>query len=420
MSYDTPYSDLSGKHANQIFSCSRAEGKITGSLRFRMKAIFALLVFAGSADAQEPYYPPPETKGGWRSVVTANGVPTPEQKAKILGTTDLNWDRLQEAWKYCEGFGGPHSVLVIRRGWIAAEWNNFTDPRTIASCTKSLTGLAMAKLFDLSDSGRFPERVRVSDPAYLFMPPSWAEGDPRRKRILLRHLLTMSSGQDPYDGPYEDMNAYAKTVLNVGIEAPPGTVWAYSSAAVDQLSHVIESVSGMTQGEFFHREISEPIGVAPFEWTHFRGHTRGSGGAKVMPRDLARIGYLMLQKGVWNRGSGNIQILSAARVSMITHWAPFLGEMKFREPNFARERQAQDFYGYLWWTNRTQQPLGKAVPKDVFYMSGFGKQACWIFPSLDMVVVRLGSNATLNDHPEFYPELLSRVMAAVESVGATK
>jgi CubicO group peptidase (beta-lactamase class C family) len=114
-----------------------------------------------------------------------------------------------------------------------------------------------------------------------------------------------------------------------------------------------------------------------------------------MPRDLARIGYLMLQKGVWDGGNGSTRIVSAARVSMITQWAPFLGEMKYREPNFAREKQAQDFYRYLWWTNRTQQPLGKAVPKDVFYMSGFGKQACWIFPSLDMVVIRLGSNSTL-------------------------
>jgi CubicO group peptidase (beta-lactamase class C family) len=151
--------------------------------------------------------------------VTPNGVPTQEQKAKILRTANLNWDRLQEAWKYCEGFGGPHSLLVIRHGWIAAERKNFTDPRTIASCTKSLTGLAMAKLSDLSDGGRFPKRVRMDDPAYLFMPSSWAEGDPRRKRILLRHLLTMSSGQDPYDGPYDDLEAYANTVLNLGIEA---------------------------------------------------------------------------------------------------------------------------------------------------------------------------------------------------------
>jgi hypothetical protein len=47
-------------------------------------------------------------------------------------------------------------------------------------------------------------------------------------------------------------------------------------------------------------------------------------------------------------------------------------------------------------------------------MTGFGKQACWIFPSLDMIVVRLGSNRTLNDHPEFYQKLLSRVMTAVQ------
>ena len=225
-------------------------------MHFRIEAIFTVLLFAGSATAQEQYYPPPETKGGWRSLVTANGFPTREQKERILRTAGLNWDRLEEAWKYCEGSGGPHRLLVIRQGWIAAEWNNFSEPQTIASCTKSLTGLAIAKLLDLSDTGRFAKRVRLDDPAHIFMPPSWVEADPRRKRILLRHLLTMSSGQDPYDGPYDDMEAYAKTVLSLGIEAPPGTVWAYSSASVDQLSHVIENVTGMTQREFFHNEIS--------------------------------------------------------------------------------------------------------------------------------------------------------------------
>jgi len=384
-----------------------------------MGALAAMLL-AGSAVAQVPYYPPPETKGGWRSLVPANSSPSREQKARILSTAGLNWDKLGEAWKYCEGLGGPHSLLVIRKGWIAAEWINYPEQLTIASCTKSLTGLAMAKLFDLSDSGRFPKRIGLDDPTYLFMPSSWAEGDPRRKRILLRHLLTMSSGQVPNDGPYDDLEAYSKTVLSVEVEAPPGTVWAYSSASVDQLSHVIENVTGMTEREFFHREIAEPIGVASFSWPDFKGHTRGSGTARVPPRDLARIGYLMLRKGVWDDGSGSKQMLSAGRVSMIAQWAPFLGKMKFREPNFAREKQAQNFYGYLWWTNRTQQSLGKAVSKDVFYMSGSGKQACWVFPSLDMIVVRLGLNYPLNDRPEFYPELLSRVMAAVESAGQEK
>lgn len=384
------------------------------------RALLAGVFAAGVAATEAPYFPPPESSGGWRSLVTANAVPNTDQKAAILKTAALNWDRLDDAWKYCERFAGPHSLLVIRHGWIAAEWRNFTEPRGIASCTKSLTGLSMARLFDLSDARRLSRRIRIDDPACRYLPPSWAAADPRRKRITLRHLLTMSSGQEPYDGPYQDLDAYAWRVLSVGIEAPPGTMWAYASAPVDQLSLVIENATGMTMRDFFHREISGPIGAAPFEWPDFQGHTGGSGGprggARVTPRDLARIGYLMLRDGAWYDGRGRRQIVSAKRVSLLTRWAPFLKKAEYREPNYAREKQAQNFYGYLWWTNRTHQPLGPAVPEDVFYMSGFGKQACWVFPSLDMIVVRLGSNRPLNDHPEFYRELLQRVMAATRSV----
>src|SRR5262245_5986004 len=328
----------------------------------RIEIVFLGLIFAGPVLAEEQYYPPPETSGGWRSLATANASPSQEDKVRIATTVGLNWDRLEDGWKYCQRFDGPHSLLVIRHGWIAAEWKNFSELQTIASCTKSLTGLAIAKLLDLSDRGQFAKSIRLDDPAHLFMPPSWAEGDPRRKLILVRHLLTMSSGQDPYDGPYDDMEAYAKIVLSRGIEARPGTVWAYSSSSVDQLSHVIENVTGMTLREFFEREIAGPIGVPPFYWQVFGGHTRGSGGARVPPRDLARIGYLLLRNGAWSDGNGRKQVLSVRRVSMIKQWAPFVGQTKFREPNFGREKQAHHFYGYLWWTNRMQQSLGQAVP----------------------------------------------------------
>jgi CubicO group peptidase (beta-lactamase class C family) len=366
------------------------------------------MLAAGWAVAQgPPYYPPPETAGGWRALVTANALPAAGQKAVIRKTAGLDWDRLEAGWTYCETLGGPHRLLVIRHGWVAGEWHNFSEPRGIASCTKSLTAVAVAKL---ADQGR----IRIDDEAWRYLPPAWAEAEARRKRIRILHLLTMSSGQEPYDGPYQDLEAYAKKVLNVGIEAPPGSVWAYASAPVDQLSLIVEKATGAPMREFFHREISEPIGAAPFEWPDFEGHTGGSGGprggARVTPRDLARIGYLMLHRGRW----GNRQVLSSKSVALLTQWAPWLRNLSYREPNYAREKQAQHFYGCLWWTHRTQQPLGEAVPADVYYMSGFGKQACWVFPSLDMIVVRLGSNRPLNDRPEFYRELLSRVMGAVE------
>jgi hypothetical protein len=53
------------------------------------------------------------------------------------------------------------------------------------------------------------------------------------------------------------------------------------------------------------------------------------------------------------------------------------------------------------------------VPRDAVYMSGWGKQACFVVPSLDLVVVRVGSDRKLNEHPEFYSELWKRLMAAV-------
>jgi len=58
------------------------------------------------------YYPTPEIEGGWRSLVSLNETPSAEEKQKLTQTTDLDWDKLYEAWKYCESFGGTNSLLV--------------------------------------------------------------------------------------------------------------------------------------------------------------------------------------------------------------------------------------------------------------------------------------------------------------------
>ena len=368
------------------------------------------------------YFPPPESQGGWpalrlagwRSLVPANAAPTPEQKAAVREHTGLDWDKLLDAWTYCTSFGGSNSMLVIRHGWIAAEWHNFTQPRGIASCTKSVTGLAAARLLDMSDRGLLKKRIGLDDFVYQYVPASWGQIEPARQRIQLRHLLTMTSGLTPYDGPYHD--DYAMEVFAQRAEAPPGTVWAYASVPVDLLSYIIEDVTDRTLGDFFNDEIGSAIGAARVTFPAFSGHSGGSGGpgggARFAARDLARVGYLLLHSGVWERNGLVQQVVSGERVTQFTRWAPFLENTTWRQPNFAFEANANRYYGHLFWTNRTQQGLGPSVPRDAFYMSGWGKHICAVIPSLDMVVVRLGGNRTLNDHPEFYPELFSRIMAA--------
>jgi len=367
--------------------------------------------------AKVPYFPPSEVKGGWRSLVPINTEPTADQKLAVLEKAGFNWDKLLDAWEYCTSFNGSHSLLVIRQGWIAAEWHNFTQPRGIASCTKSITGLAMARLFDMSDEGLLKQKISLDDFVYQYMPASWGSDELARREIRLRHLLTMTSGLTPYDGPYK--NDYEKQIFAQRVEAPPGTVWAYASAPVDMLSYVIEDVTGCTLGEFFNDEIASAIGTSRITFPAFSGHSGCSGGpgggTRLTARDLARVGYLLLNHGTWEQEGLTKQVISAQRVSQFTKWVLFLEDTTWRQPNFAFEPNANQYYGQLFWTNRTRQGLGTEVPRDAFYMSGWGKQICAVIPSLDMVVVRVGGNRTLNEHPEFYLELFSRIMAAISN-----
>ncbi len=373
-----------------------------------MKSLWLILFLCPVLRPGQDYFPAPERDGGWRSLVTVNVPVASVQKRAIAERARLDWDKLEDAWNYCRGFDGPHSVLIIRHGWIAGEWRTFDEPRGIASCTKSLTGIAVAKLIAEG-------RLKPDDPVWPLLPREWAEAEPARKRVRVRHMMTMSSGLDPYDGPYRDAEAYSKLILERSVEAPPGSLWCYNSAPVDQLSLVVEKLAGQTMARFFQAGIGRPIGLADFEWPQFLGHTGGSGGpgggARLTPRELARIGYLLLNKGSW----AGRRVLPEREARLLSSWASFLKEAKFRTPNFwVTQPGSQHYYGHLFWTNRTRDALGKAVPPDTFYMSGFGMQACWIIPSLDMIVVRLGSSRALNSRIDFYAEFLARVMRAVQ------
>lgn len=377
-----------------------------------LTGLLTLIFISQSADTI--YYPLPESEGGWRSLVTPNKTLTDDEKQRIIQTVGLDWDKLLDAWKYCDSFGGPNSLLIIRHGWIAGEWYDFTEPRGIASCTKSLTSLAMAKLFDLSDEGKFKKQVNVDDEAWQFLPSKWSDMEPERKHIKIRNMLTMTSGLTPYDGPYKD--DYEEVIYAQTVEAPPGKVWAYASAPVDLLSLIIEDVSGQTLEDFFSDYISKVIGIGYIKWGRFNDHTGGSGGpgggARFPARELARVGYLVLHDGVWEKNGQKEQVISKARIREFTQKATWLENTTWRKSNFA-EKDSNLFYSHLWWNNSTGQALGEDVPRDVVFMAGWGKQACFIVPSLDMIVVRLGPNGTLNQNPKFFHELWEKLMSAI-------
>jgi CubicO group peptidase (beta-lactamase class C family) len=360
-----------------------------------------------------PYFPPSESNGGWRRVTAINATPSAAQKNDIKAKTGMDWDKLKLAFNYSQSFGGGSTVIVIRNGWIAGEWGN-TNSARIASITKSLTGLATAKMYDMSRAGRFDTTITKDSFVFNYLPASWDDSDSRKRNIRVRHLTTMASGIQPHDNPGQ--SGYSTSfVLSRPVKVAPDTEWSYSSLPVDLLSIVVQDVTGTTLRNFFNQQIASPIGVPAVSWESLGTSSFGSRGASLRPRDLGRIGYLMMMDGAWSGGTnGERQIVSRSEaINLRTHPSVLDGTTFVPTPGtpFNIRTDSQKFYGNLWWTNHTGAALGSSVPKSAYYAHGFTENLVIIVPSHNMVVVRMGSNPASVE--AFKRELMTRVMDAV-------
>ncbi len=336
-----------------------------------------------------PVFPQPESKGGWRAVHGA-------EQARAFAGMDL--DKLVQACAWNEALGVGSGVAIVRHGWLVAEWYaHGAGPETtfnIHSCTKSFTGTAYGLLFGDSLSGS-PAGVDLDTPAYAHIPAGFPLTDPRKERITLRHLLSMSSGI-----PGESAKIYG-TVVDPGINpfeaalgrfplkgrgdsaplwadrlaAEPGTRWDYSDPAFAHLALAFRDLAGQEISQFMQARVFDGIGMEQFDWDwmglddgRIGRHTIPFSGLHLTAREMARFGYLMLNGGTWQGQSlvppGWIEKATRASQAM--------------NPN----------YGFTWWVNGAG--LWPGVPRDAFAAMGYNTNLCCVIPSLDLVVVRLG------------------------------
>ncbi|RPH30978.1 class C beta-lactamase-related serine hydrolase, partial [bacterium] len=337
------------------------------------EALLVVCVFLTPASAAGTYYPPSESKGGWRTLVAKNATPTADQKSAVLNTTGLDTDQLLDAWHYIESLGRRQSLIVIRHGWIAAEWD-YVGIGPVNSSTKSLTGLALAKLFELSDASQLPKKIGYDDFAYHYLPAAWSDSDSRKKLIKVRDLPTMCSGLEAMDRGIRDVNM----ALALPVVHPPETVDQYSSASVMLEGMVIENASEQSLKSFFRRHISEPIGAESVRLWDAHG---AAGYGFMHTRDFARFGYLMLHQGAWDNGSGLRQLVRPDLIARCTQWPTFLMNVTDGPGNNTQWLTTNDPPSHFlhtwhgWWVNwsrdwpASMQPVWPFVPKDAFWMS---------------------------------------------------
>lgn len=338
----------------------------------------------------EIYFPPPESKGGWRWLKEA------EEVRDLAGMDPEKLELVRQMQEFLNG-GDSWGIVIIRHGYLVREFYTFNvlipTSFDVWSCTKSFTGTAWGLLLEDSRQGRPPngQQVDLDSPAYSFIPEGYPLTDPCKEQITIRHLLTMTSGIPGEDagviglptatehGPFEHAlgrcpNRYGRWADK--LLAEPGTRWDYSDAGIAHLSLIFAHVMGREMSEYMQERVFDTIGIEGLSWdvqggSGFIGpHTNAHTGIRISARELARFGYLALHYGVWNGRQ------------LVPRWWMDLATRSSQDLNPS--------YGYTWWVNAagTQWP---GLPKDAFALSGYRSNRCYIIPSLDLVVARVGS-----------------------------
>ncbi len=274
------------------------------------------------------------------------------------------------------GAPGIYSVVVVRHGAVVAERYWRGAPETLhhlASVTKSVTstlvGLAV-------DRGVIPD---VDVPMVDELPPALLPDDPAKDAITLRHLLTMTSGLDfDEDGEWESwLQApnQAAYILDRPLEAPPGTLFHYSTPASHLLSIVLTEAVGVPTEDFARSVLFEPLGITAFRWQKdHQGYDYGGHGLWLRTEDMAKLGVLFLDWGLWQ----GRRVLSTTWAGQATSVQVDLG---------ASFGPLDDIgYGWLWWTDGS---LGRPV----YLAWGWGGQFVFCVPAMDLVIA---TNANWN------------------------
>jgi CubicO group peptidase (beta-lactamase class C family) len=272
---------------------------------------------------------------------------------------------------------GPTNGMVIRHGYIVAEWGdtNQVDPTYSAakSFLSTLAGLAV-------DRGLIKS---VKDPVKNYVSEGY--DTPHNARVTWEQHLQQTSEWEgtiwEKKSDFLGIEEFGRGQRRPRAIQEPGTKWEYNDVRINRFALSLLNVWQKPLPRVLKDEIMDPIGASNTWQYHgynnstvmikgkpvasIGGGTRWGGGLWISARDEARLGYLFLREGRWK----NKQIISKRWVRAATSPTTI----------------AQD-YGYLWWLN-TANKQWPSAPASSFAALGYGSNIIWVDPEHDLVVV---------------------------------
>lgn len=277
----------------------------------------------------------------------------------------------------CDKTIETQNVMVLRHGKIIFE-ASFDDgniglwKQTFSSC-KSIASLAVG--FALED-GLFELDTKICD---IFAEETTALSKRSHKDITVKHLLTMTSAVSFSEADSVISESWIKDYMTASVKGAPGAVFAYNSMNTYMLSAAVSKLSGKSLTDYLDEKLFTPLGIRNVYWEKGPdGIEKGGWGMYIAPEDMAKIGLLVLNGGVWE----GKRLISEEYISKMT------------APQISTPEHCGRFdYGYQTWCGRDT---------DSFVFSGMLDQNVLGFRNTDVLILVNSGNVSLFQQSAFF------------------
>jgi CubicO group peptidase (beta-lactamase class C family) len=355
--------------------------------------------------------------------------------ASARGATSYEWQTTTPAEEgFAPGFGArldqfvlsgqannTHSVTVVRRGHLVFEkyYEGYDQVRDetgrahferavfsaercheLRSVSKSIVGLLYGIALRQGMVPPLDQPLLAQFPQYTDLLDQW-----QRRQWTIAQAITMTLGIDwnedlPYDDPRNGQTAMEaaadryRYVLAQPIVAVAGERWIYCGGATALIGKILENGTRQSLHDYARAVLFDPLGLGPTEWRVGRdGERNFASGLAMRPRDLARIGQMLLDGGK----AGQEQIVPADWLE-----ASFQPAVKMRD---GRE------YGYHWYLGEfVLNHLDGRRRERWIAAFGNGGQRLYLFPQLELLVVMTAGNYNRRDQGTPVYRLLTEII----------
>lgn len=262
-------------------------------------------------------------------------------------------------------------LMVVHKGKIVYDFGDLSQLSRSASLRKSVLAILFGKYVESGtiDLEETIGELGIDDIGGVL---------PIEKRAKIKHLLAARSGI------YKDRELLNAQDLPQRGSKEPGTYWYYDSWGFNALGHIFEQKTGNNIYDEIESQLAIPLGFQ--DWDRSAQHKIYNEGISHFPqyqmwfstRDMARIGYMMLQDGRW---AGKQIVSMDWKEEMLKERTDFAEIVKNKPANKAAPLNLG--YGYLWWL--LDSP-GDDRFEGAYMAQGVRGQVIAVFPAIQTVL----------------------------------